>query len=462
MKGRWRRSGWFAGLAAAQMVVTVSLTGCGGGGDGGGPDIVLPKTITGVAAAGAPITGRAYLRDSSHPTETLGPADIASDGGFSFDVINLTAPFYLQAEGVAGGQSYKLHSVAMADGTANINPLTNLAVAAAAGVNDPEAVFNDPAANPVLSSALDKAIADIKAAFQPLLDAYSADTDFLTGSFVADHSGLDGMLDAIEVEIDATTGVVAVNDRTTDTTLASMTTTTIDAPSDGIDSTEAEASASTGTLEGCIAGKRVNLSEGYFQFNADGTWIGEFEYGWTTPGVYDVSDYGTYTVNGWMVTLTPTGGTSDDTHHTTLTFDTASPAAGDTVDAIDYGNYLPLPDIGSYRINLSDGYFQFYDNGTYIGEFEESSPGVYGVSDYGDWTVEGRVVTLTRTGGTSTDTHHTTLTFSSYTPAPGDTFDAVDYGDEQETLVDSNPRVTISSIVVGSNPNVPIVSIEDI
>jgi len=54
------------------------------------------QTVSGVAAAGAPIIGYAYLKDSAG--HTLGPKEIAQNGSFSFAVTGLTAPFYLRAE----------------------------------------------------------------------------------------------------------------------------------------------------------------------------------------------------------------------------------------------------------------------------------------------------------------------------------------------------------------------------
>lgn len=256
------------------------LAACGGGGGGGTTanqdqsQNQAANRLSGVAAAGAPIIGRAYLKDSASPANTLGPTEIAAEGGFSFDVTNLTAPFYLQAEGTVGGQSYKLHSVAMLGATtANINPLTDLAVAAAAGVNDPETVYNDPATNAITSDALATAIADMMATLQPLLDAYSANTDFLTGSYTADHTGLDGMLDVVEVEINTATGAVTINDRIADTQIAAMTTTTVGAPTDPISTTEATASVTAVTdLQGIastLSGFATALNKGSNLLAAD-------------------------------------------------------------------------------------------------------------------------------------------------------------------------------------------------
>lgn len=100
------------------LTVVIALAGCGAGGSSSTNGTTSPvtenpsptpeppvvtKKVSGVAAAGAPMIGRAYLKDSSNPAIILGPTEIAADGSFSFDVTNLTAPFYLQAEGTVGG-----------------------------------------------------------------------------------------------------------------------------------------------------------------------------------------------------------------------------------------------------------------------------------------------------------------------------------------------------------------------
>ena len=202
----------------------IILTGCGGGGDGGGGPT---QTISGVAAAGLPIVGYVYLKDSA--THTLGPNSIASDGSFSFDVTGLTAPFYLRAQGSVAGTSYDLYSATTSSGTANINPLTNLAVAAAAGVSDPASVYNNPAQNPITQANLDQAVTDIQNMLAPLLaaSAYNANINPITGAYTADHTGLDAVFDVVKVNINTTDGSVTVVNNVTDTTIASGTTTTL-------------------------------------------------------------------------------------------------------------------------------------------------------------------------------------------------------------------------------------------
>jgi hypothetical protein len=223
-------------LLTAGLGISTALIGCGGGGGGGTTPTTTTtaQKISGVAAAGSPVIGYAYLKDKTGTTK--GPSEIATDGSFSFDVTGLTAPFILFAEGTVGGQGYKLYSAAVGEGTANINPLTNLAVAAAAGVNDPATVYASPESysSKVTSTALDSAVTYIQTMLKPLLDAYNANINPLTGTYTANHTGLDAVFDVVKVSVDTTSGNVTATDKTTNTTIASSTTTTLSSATDTV------------------------------------------------------------------------------------------------------------------------------------------------------------------------------------------------------------------------------------
>lgn len=217
---RFKVSILFIAILSAFAIV---LTGCGGGGGGG--TTPTTQTLSGVAAAGLPVVGYVYLKDSA--AHTLGPNPIESDGKFSFNVTNLIAPFYLRAQGSVAGTSYDLYSATTSAGTANINPLTNLAVAAAAGVADPSTVYNNPALTPITQANLDRAVTDIQTMLAPLLTAYNAMINPITGAYTANHTGLDAVFDVVSVNINTTTGSVTVANNVTNTTIASGTTTTL-------------------------------------------------------------------------------------------------------------------------------------------------------------------------------------------------------------------------------------------
>ena len=116
----------FAAITVLSLVTLgLMLAGCGGSGG------VSSQVVSGTAAVGAALSGQVSLKDSSTPPQQKTTV-IGSDGSFAIDVTGMKAPFVLQAKGSAGGTDYKLQSFAAGTGTANINPLSDTAVAASA------------------------------------------------------------------------------------------------------------------------------------------------------------------------------------------------------------------------------------------------------------------------------------------------------------------------------------------
>ncbi|ABQ26212.1 fibronectin type III domain-containing protein [Geotalea uraniireducens] len=189
----------FAGITVLCLVaVGLMLTGCGSSGGG-----LSSQVVSGVAAVGAPLAGQVNLKDASNPPQEKSTV-IGNDGTFAFDVTGMKGPFILQASGRANGTNYALHSFAGGTGTANVNPLSNAAVASAAGVDDPSQVFANP--DPVtlqkIESNLQTAVATILSKLHPLLKQYSADnSDPIKGHYTVDHTGLDGMLDNVKMTL---------------------------------------------------------------------------------------------------------------------------------------------------------------------------------------------------------------------------------------------------------------------
>lgn len=222
-----------AKMAMAGMMAAVVLVACGGS---SGSSTPAATTVSGVAAAGAPLIGKAWLKDSLGVVK--GPIDIASDGSFSFDAAGLTAPFLIQADGTAGGQGFLLHSVATGTGTANVNPITNMVVAAAAGGKDPATVFGSTASGSapdvanINQTSVDAAITAIKKMLAPLLTAFSAsDIDPLKGVYVADptKNNLDAVFEAVKITVipsSTAASTFTVENKLTGDTIASGATTT--------------------------------------------------------------------------------------------------------------------------------------------------------------------------------------------------------------------------------------------
>jgi len=190
----------------------VVLVGCSGSGGGAGAGAPSSSFVSGVAAAGAPIIGNAYLKDSAN--HVIGPVPIGADGSFLFDVTGLTPPFYLRVDGYVGSpsNSYSLFSVTTSSsGIANINPLTNAIVAAAAGGIDPASVYGDPVAHPVTQANLDKAITDLQTILEAILTANNAQNlNPISSPFVANNTQLDKVFDQITVVVTTSGGTTTV------------------------------------------------------------------------------------------------------------------------------------------------------------------------------------------------------------------------------------------------------------
>jgi len=194
-------------FAISLMIFSLLLFGCGGGGGGG----VSSQVVSGTAAVGAPLAGQVTLKDSSTPAVQRS-AVIGSDGSFAVDVTGLKAPFILQASGSANNQNHSLLSFATGAGTANVTPLTHAVVAIAWGSSNPEAVFISPDAQKlgVISGGISGAVADLMEQLNPLLQACNVQNmDPLRDHFVADHTGIDGMLDLITVTVSGTNLTIA-------------------------------------------------------------------------------------------------------------------------------------------------------------------------------------------------------------------------------------------------------------
>lgn len=226
------------------MILLLLLAGCGGGTD----------TLSGVAAAGAPIVGTVYLKDSANPAAELS-VPITANGSFSFAVGSMTPPFLLKAVGSANGNDLILYSLASSPGVAHINPLTNLAVVEAAdgllvpissappvpscachswasrqAGNSIEPApntkgsgwsLNDFYANPSpdimnkMTAGLPDAVSSVSTVLQPTLAKLGLkNPDFFGGRFHINHQGLDLLFDLVDIGADNASRTVSIYDRT--------------------------------------------------------------------------------------------------------------------------------------------------------------------------------------------------------------------------------------------------------
>lgn len=197
----------------------MALAACGGGGS----STPAATTISGVAAAGAPIIGSVTIKDSTGKTVPNIP--IAADGKYTVDVaaLGLKAPYMVRADGYVGGNEYHLYSAgtsADVGGTINITPLTDLIVANIAKTVASDYFTSGNFSN--LTAAQLTTQSDAMAAkLQPILAAVgvSGSIDLLRTSFSADHKGLDAALDVIRVNTDTATNVATITNIVTQQTM---------------------------------------------------------------------------------------------------------------------------------------------------------------------------------------------------------------------------------------------------
>jgi hypothetical protein len=199
------------------IACALTLAACGGGGGGGGGDNggttppPATQTLSGTAAAGAPIIGTVFVKDSTGAVRSV-PID--ANGSYTISVAGMTPPFLVRAEGVAGGRVYTIHSAATAadiNGNINITPLTDLIVANIA--RQVAANYYSSGNFSTLTAAeLNVAENTLQQRLQAVLTALGvgASIDLLRSAFSANHTGLDAALDVIRVTVDAATNTALI------------------------------------------------------------------------------------------------------------------------------------------------------------------------------------------------------------------------------------------------------------
>ncbi len=205
MKKSVKRSSYV--LASASLLV---LSACGGG---GGTTTTTPVaqavvtpvattfTLSGTAATGAALSGANIIVTDKDGKEVCNVI-AAADGTYSC-TIPLTAkgPFVIVA--TLDAQSLGSTVAEAVTSTANISPLTNLIAARLSPSGDPTKLVEELKANNALfdKAALKAKVDDLLAALKPLLDALGDGTNPITGTFKADGTGHDRLLDAIQVSV---------------------------------------------------------------------------------------------------------------------------------------------------------------------------------------------------------------------------------------------------------------------
>lgn len=208
-------------LSATALAAALMLAACGGTDDDPVAPPVAPATrLAGVVATGAAMAGATVIAIDGD-TSTVDPAAVtaAVDGSYSIDVSALRGPIIVRAEGSVDGASASFVAVVPgvttgASNVANVTPLTHAIAALMAPGGDPLTLLVPATLN---SSVTTQRVADATAllvntlATDPAIAAaLGSGFNPLSTAFNANGSGIDAVLDRLEVAVSAS-GISIVN-----------------------------------------------------------------------------------------------------------------------------------------------------------------------------------------------------------------------------------------------------------
>jgi hypothetical protein len=191
---------------ALAVSLSIALSGCGGGSSGGssGGSGSAPTAVTleGVAATGAAFTGALITVYDKSGTAVGTATTDAATGGYTITLpASAQAPFVLEA--VRDDQTLVSMLADPGSSVVNITSITTLIASRMSATGDPlnlkTAFKNDPTT--ITSAKLASRIVEIISVLKPLLDALGDFTDPVRGKFVADGTGFDRVLDALNISI---------------------------------------------------------------------------------------------------------------------------------------------------------------------------------------------------------------------------------------------------------------------
>ena len=174
--------------------------------------------LGGVAAVGAPMSDATVVLVDANGTSFSVKSN--AEGAYSFDdVSSMTAPFLLKATGVVGGDEETLYSALDekpspgGNAVLNATPMTNSVLVQASG-GDPAALFANPKALDVNEMKAAKAKILVVLAEQMKEQGIDPNSfDPFKTPFKANSSGIDKMLDLVQIKAD-TTGQISLTDKT--------------------------------------------------------------------------------------------------------------------------------------------------------------------------------------------------------------------------------------------------------
>ncbi len=190
-------------LLAATAAAAVLLSACGGSDDGPAAAAAAPAApaaasvrISGLAATGAAITNATVSVVNANGVTAS--TTTSANGSYNVDIAD-GAPYVLRVTDAAGRLWY---SYAQAAGTANITPLTSLALAQAWGGRPLADLYAGWTGSRLTATQVLEAARVVNANLASVMQARGvtpASANVFTQAFSANGQGLDGVLDAMRV-----------------------------------------------------------------------------------------------------------------------------------------------------------------------------------------------------------------------------------------------------------------------
>lgn len=207
--------------SATALIVAAVLSACGGGGGGSASTTTTTQTISGIASAGAPITGATITVLSSNGSYTTLSSPTGSDGAFTFDLdkTQYPGPYLLKITKTSGQSAGSYYAYASADSTNGllVTPISNATLSLAANA-DLSSLFESGSFSSLTTSTIGTALDKIFAASSNVFSALSV-TDksklLSNTSYSANGEGQDAALDAMSISQGEASGSVLIGSKLT-------------------------------------------------------------------------------------------------------------------------------------------------------------------------------------------------------------------------------------------------------
>ncbi|RLL53054.1 hypothetical protein D8Y20_06040 [Mariprofundus sp. EBB-1] len=183
------------------LVVSALVVSCGGGGASTGL-----TTLTGTTATGAPIAGFVYVRDAKGTEINIATG---VNGSFALNATGMTPPFMIKVVPANGAPALYSYASSVTQ-TVNLTPLTNMAMFLAGGSVDLATLYAAWNGTGITAATILNAQKAVNANFTTQITAAGLDPttyDFFTTAFSANGTGIDGMMDTMQVTVTPGTGI---------------------------------------------------------------------------------------------------------------------------------------------------------------------------------------------------------------------------------------------------------------